>query len=138
MGVAVGVGAVVALGALGAAVGGVVLAGAGAAPGIGEGADIVERRWAVGGSIQEREVGYGNARVASRRPHTWAVVGAPEDVCCSRYYRLQWWRKRAPKKNERLWARVSWYSEMKRMMTRLCHRCAYQDGVDEFVVAVKR
>lgn len=50
MGVA---GAGAALGALGAAVGGAVLvdADAGAAPGMGVGADIVERRRALGGSI---------------------------------------------------------------------------------------
>lgn len=50
MGVA---GAGAALGALGAAVGGAVLVGAdaGAAPGMGVGADIVERRRALGGSI---------------------------------------------------------------------------------------
>jgi hypothetical protein len=102
MGVVVGVGAGVASGALGAAVDSVVLVGAGA--GMGVGADIVERRRAVGGSTQEREVGYGNARVASLTPHTWAVVGAPENVCyyCFRHWRLQRWRKRAPRKNERL------------------------------------
>lgn len=88
MGVA---GAGAALGALGAAVGGAVLVGAdaGAAPGMGVGADIVERRRALGGSIQEREVGYGSAHAASPRPHTWAVVGAPENVC---YYCFRYWR----------------------------------------------
>jgi len=91
MGEAVGAGAVVALDALGAAVGGAVLVGAdlGAASGMGVGADIVERRRALGGLTREKEVGYGSAHAASPRPHTWAAVGAPENVC---YYCFRYWR----------------------------------------------
>jgi len=67
--VAVGVGAVAELGALGAAVGGVVLVGVGAAaPRMG--AHIVESQREVGRSTQEREAGYGKPHAASPRRHT--------------------------------------------------------------------
>ena len=66
---AVGVGAVAALGALGAAVGGdVVLVGVGAA--LSMDAHIVESQREVGRSTQEREAGYGKPHAASPRRHT--------------------------------------------------------------------
>jgi len=72
--VAVGVGAVAALGAVGAAaVGGdddVVLVDVGAALSMDVGADIVESQREVGRPTQEREAGYGKAHAASPRPHT--------------------------------------------------------------------
>lgn len=82
MGVAVGVGTVVALVRWGCGV--VLVGGCAAALGVGMGANIVERLRVVdtGRMIdQERKAEYGNARVASLRPHTWGVIGVPENVC---------------------------------------------------------